>query len=75
MRILIHDFAGHPFQMQLSRQLAARGHFVTHVSRGQALLWLQKGGYPRQTPILLASAFMAFSYPRSSRNIRRTGDS
>jgi colanic acid biosynthesis glycosyl transferase WcaI len=31
MRILIHDFAGHPFQMQLSRQLAARGHFVTHV--------------------------------------------
>jgi colanic acid biosynthesis glycosyl transferase WcaI len=31
MRILIHDFAGHPFQMQLSRQLATRGHCVTHV--------------------------------------------
>ena len=31
MRILIHDFAGHPFQVQLSRQLAGRGHFVTHV--------------------------------------------
>jgi colanic acid biosynthesis glycosyl transferase WcaI len=30
MRILIHDFAGHPFQVQLSRCLAARGHFVTH---------------------------------------------
>jgi colanic acid biosynthesis glycosyl transferase WcaI len=30
MRILIHDFAGHPFQAQLSRQLADRGHYVTH---------------------------------------------
>jgi colanic acid biosynthesis glycosyl transferase WcaI len=31
MRLLIHDFAGHPFQVQLSRQLAGRGHSVTHV--------------------------------------------
>jgi len=31
MRVLIHDFAGHPFQVQLSRQLAERGHAVTHV--------------------------------------------
>ncbi len=30
MRILIHDFAGHPFQVQLSRELALRGHAVTH---------------------------------------------
>jgi colanic acid biosynthesis glycosyl transferase WcaI len=30
MRCLIHDFAGHPFQVQLSRELAARGHRVTH---------------------------------------------
>ncbi|SIS92701.1 glycosyltransferase family 4 protein [Phaeovulum vinaykumarii] len=30
MRILIHDFAGHPFQVQLSRELARRGHDVTH---------------------------------------------
>jgi colanic acid biosynthesis glycosyl transferase WcaI len=30
MRILIHDFAGHPFQVQLSRELARRGHWVTH---------------------------------------------
>jgi glycosyltransferase involved in cell wall biosynthesis len=30
MRILIHDFAGHPFQVQLSRELAFRGHAVTH---------------------------------------------
>jgi len=31
MRFVIHDFAGHPFQAQLSRQLAERGHAVTHV--------------------------------------------
>ena len=31
MRCLIHDFAGHPFQVQLSRELARRGHHVTHV--------------------------------------------
>jgi glycosyltransferase involved in cell wall biosynthesis len=31
MRCLIHDFAGHPFQIQLSRELARRGHHVTHV--------------------------------------------
>ncbi len=30
MRCLIHDFAGHPFQIQLSRELASRGHTVVH---------------------------------------------
>ena len=30
MRCLIHDFAGHPFQAQLSRELARRSHYVTH---------------------------------------------
>lgn len=30
MRILVHDFSGHPFQAQLSRELARRGHDVTH---------------------------------------------
>jgi len=32
MRILVHDFAGHPFPVQLSRELAARGHRVVHLS-------------------------------------------
>ncbi|MGL9621354.1 glycosyltransferase family 4 protein [Bradyrhizobium sp. U531] len=31
MRILIHDYSGHPFQAQLSRALAARGHEVLHL--------------------------------------------
>jgi len=30
LRIVVHDFAGHPFQVQLSRALAARGHEVCH---------------------------------------------
>ncbi|MFE5923447.1 glycosyltransferase family 4 protein [Streptomyces sp. NPDC056468] len=30
MRILVHDYSGHPFQAQLSRELAYRGHDVVH---------------------------------------------
>jgi glycosyltransferase involved in cell wall biosynthesis len=30
VRILVHDYAGHPFQFELSRALAHRGHQVVH---------------------------------------------
>lgn len=30
MKILLHDYAGHPFQAELSRRLAGRGHEVIH---------------------------------------------
>ena len=30
MRLNVHDYSGHPFQVQLSRALAARGHDVLH---------------------------------------------
>lgn len=30
MKLLVHDYCGHPFQVQLSRTLAHRGHDVTH---------------------------------------------
>lgn len=30
MKIFVHDYAGHPFQVQLSRELARRGHCVAH---------------------------------------------
>ncbi|MGJ5751668.1 glycosyl transferase family 1 [Streptomyces puniciscabiei] len=30
MRIFVHDYSGHPFQAQLSRELAHRGHAVVH---------------------------------------------
>ena len=31
MRLLVHDYSGHPFQVELSRALAARGHEVRHI--------------------------------------------
>jgi glycosyltransferase involved in cell wall biosynthesis len=34
MRIIVHDYAGHPFQAQLSRELARRGHDVLHAFAG-----------------------------------------
>jgi putative colanic acid biosynthesis glycosyltransferase WcaI len=34
MKIIVHDYAGHPFQVQLSRELAARGHNVLHLYCG-----------------------------------------
>ena len=37
MRVHVHDFSGHPFQAQLSRGLARRGHGVTHGHCGQYL--------------------------------------
>ena len=30
MRLLVHDYAGHPFPIQLSRELAKKGHEVLH---------------------------------------------
>jgi glycosyltransferase involved in cell wall biosynthesis len=31
VRFIVHDYCGHPFQVQLSRHLATRGHHVTHI--------------------------------------------
>lgn len=31
MRIVLHDYAGHPFQIELSRKLALQGHEVHHI--------------------------------------------
>jgi glycosyltransferase involved in cell wall biosynthesis len=31
MRIALHDYAGHPFQIELARELARRGHAVHHL--------------------------------------------
>ena len=32
MRIVVSDYSGHPFQVELSRELARRGHDVLHLS-------------------------------------------
>lgn len=34
MKILLHDYCGHPFQYQLAKELAARGHSIEHVYCG-----------------------------------------
>lgn len=34
MKLLIHDYAGHAFPIQLSRELARRGHTVLHLYAG-----------------------------------------
>jgi len=34
MRVVVHDYAGHPFPVQLSRELAKRGHQVLHLYAG-----------------------------------------
>lgn len=34
MRVIVHDFSGHPFQAELARSLAERGHDVLHVECG-----------------------------------------
>ena len=31
LRLVVHDYSGHPFQVQLSRELARRGHRVLHL--------------------------------------------
>ena len=31
VRIVVHDYSGHPFQVQLSRELARQGHEVLHL--------------------------------------------
>ncbi len=35
MRLVVHDYAGHPFPVQLSRELARRGHEVLHLHFAQ----------------------------------------
>lgn len=35
MDIVVHDFSGHPFQAELARRLAARGHRVVHLSSAE----------------------------------------
>lgn len=46
-RVLVHDYSGHPFQVQLSRSLAGRGYEVMHVH--SASFQTPKGEVSRRT--------------------------
>lgn len=62
LKILVHDYAGHPFQVDLSRELATRGHEVTHAyfhgDRGP------KGRLERSSSDPAGLSFRGVSLPR-----------
>lgn len=47
MNVVLHDFAGHPFQAELSRRLASRGHLVTHLVSAE---WVSGKGRLHRLP-------------------------
>jgi len=56
MRLLAHDYAGHPFQVELSRELSRRGHDVVHsycaaYTSGKGQLSAEPGESLRFAPI------------------------
>jgi glycosyltransferase involved in cell wall biosynthesis len=61
MRIVLHDFSGHPFQAELSRKLAARGHTVEHVFSEQYVSG--KGHLERQSDDADGLTFTGITIP------------
>lgn len=75
MKILLHDYSGHPFQAQLSRALAARGHAVDHVhcasyvsGKGRLESRAADPSSLRFTALRVEGAFDKYSVPRRIRN-------
>jgi colanic acid biosynthesis glycosyl transferase WcaI len=68
LRIAVHDYAGHPFQAELSRELARRGHDVLHLHC--ASLQTAKGAVARaddDPPTLaMAGVRLAREFPKYS---------
>lgn len=69
LRIAVHDFAGHPFQFQLSRQLAANGHDVLHLffsgcagPKGNSSEAAPSRGSLRIDPVTIDFAMEKYSY-------------
>lgn len=80
MRIGVHDFSGHPFQVQLSRELARRGHEILHVHcpsyvSGKGGLWRRDSDPPNISieGIALGRAFEKYSPIRRVRQERAYG--
>lgn len=68
LRIAVHDYSGHPFQVQLSRALAGRGHHVTHLHcpsyrTGKGQLQRQADDPPTLeiAPVMMLSEFQKYS--------------
>lgn len=81
MKILLSDYSGHPFQVQLSRELARRGHHVTHVF--SAAFQTPKGNLARQAddpatfsvvPVYTAAPFAKHTFARRRRQEIEIGE-
>ncbi len=80
MRLVVHDYSGHPFQVQLSRELARRGHEVLHLHcesfvTGKGALARQDSDPPNfeVEPISLGQTFEKYSYRKRFEQERRYG--
>lgn len=78
MRVLVFDFSGHPFQAQLSRELARRGHDVTHswcaaYVGGHGRLEASSGETVRFEPVSVGRTIAKTSYLRRSLQEVRLG--
>jgi colanic acid biosynthesis glycosyl transferase WcaI len=75
MRIAIHDYAGHPFQFELSRELARRGHKVRHFYFAEDIG--PKGASavtPSDPPTLSIEPISMGGYSKTNLIKRRQGD-
>ena len=71
MRVVVHDFSGHPFQAELARALAARGHVVLHVQcasypSGKGSFVVDDHGNPEYASIAVGDVFERY---RTSRRL------
>lgn len=83
MRILVHEFGGYPFPVELSAELARRGHRVTHswcaslVDTAGSANDLSRGGEHPATldfaPLSLGRPLDKYNYVRRFRQERRYG--
>jgi glycosyltransferase involved in cell wall biosynthesis len=80
LRIVVHDYSGHPFQVELSRTLAGRGHDVLHLY--SAGFQTPKGPLARQPDdptsfdvegVDLGEPFQKYSYVRRLAQERHYG--
>lgn len=69
MKILVHDYSGHPFQVELSRELATRGHDVVHsycdaYASGKGHLVAEPGETLRFRPIAVGQSVAKMRFRR-----------
>ena len=80
MRLVVHDYSGHPFQVQLSRELARRGHDVLHLHcdsyvTGKGSLTRRDADPPTFAiePVSLGQRFEKYSFGKRFAQERRYG--